>query len=93
MRSLFLVKNIVSFFWSVFGGVTYAVVDSFDTAYSIRHDIRIGLDQNVPLAILMNSEKLFKMFVKFSTLVDKRLMIDMRANTKAKKRVIIPRTG
>lgn len=64
---------------SVLGAEVLAFADGFDYAYLLRHDLQRILAQHLPLAMLTDSESLFKSIVKSTTTTEKRLMIDLEA--------------
>lgn len=68
---------------SVLGAEVLAFADGFDYAYLLRHDLRRILDRNITLAMLTDSESLFKCIVKSTTTTEKRLMIDIEAARQA----------
>lgn len=63
---------------SVMGAEVLAFADGFDYAYLLRHDLQSVIGHSLPLAILTDSESLFKTIVKSTTTTEKRLMIDIR---------------
>lgn len=68
---------------SVLGGETHAFVDSFDAAFSIRHDLQKMANINIPLKMVTDSDSLFKVIVQSSTTTERRLMIDIEASREA----------
>lgn len=68
---------------SVMGAEVLALADGFDYAYLMRHDLQRVLGHPVPLAMLTDSESLFKTIVKSTTTTEKRLMIDIQAAQEA----------
>lgn len=68
---------------SVLSGETHAFVDSFDAAYTIRHDMEKMLNQNIPLNVETDSDSLFKVVNQSSNTTERRLMIDLQATREA----------
>lgn len=68
---------------SVLGAEVLAFADGFDYAYLLRHDLKRMLNKDIPLAMLTDSESLFKCIVKSTTTTEKRLMIDIEAGREA----------
>lgn len=65
----------------------HAFADSFDQAYSLRHDLRQMLGIELPLMMLTDSDSLFKVITSSSSVTsEKRLMIDLRATREAYER-------
>lgn len=67
---------------SVLGAEVLAFADGFDYVYLMRHDLQRILGHH-PLAMLTDSESLFKCIVKSTTTTEKRLMIDIEAAREA----------
>lgn len=65
------------------GAEVLAFPDGFDYAYMLRYDLQRILGRTVPLAMLTDSESLFKTILKSTTTTEKRLMIDMQAAREA----------
>lgn len=68
---------------SVMGAEVLAFADGFDYAYLLRRDLQHILDQPLPLAMLTDSERLFKTIAKSTTTTEKLLMIDIQAAREA----------
>lgn len=78
---------------SVMGAEVLAFADGFDYAYFLRHDLNRISGQNQPLAMLTDSDNLFKTIVKSTTTTEKRLLIDIEAATDAYSRQEISDVG
>ena len=78
---------------SVLAGETYAFVDGFDMAYTLRHDLRNIISKDIPLTLVTDSESLFKVIVKSTTTTERRLMIDVKVAREAYARHDISDVG
>lgn len=68
---------------SVLSGEKYEFADCFDATYTIKHDIQVILNRNIPPTTLSNSEKLFKIIVKSTVTTERRPMIDTKETREA----------
>lgn len=75
------------------GAEVLAFADGFDYGYLLRHDLQRIVRNDIPLAMLTNSDSLFKTIVKSTTTTEKRLMIDIEAARKAHSKQEISDVG
>lgn len=59
------------------------MADCFDTAYSIRHDMKNIVGYNITITRLTNSKSLLKVIVESTTPAEKRLMTGVKATREA----------
>ena len=78
---------------SVLGSETMALADSFDMAFTIRHDLQNITRIQIPIIILTDSLSLFDVLTKATTTSEKRLMIDLTAAKEAYKKREIDTIG
>eukprot|EP00171_Calliarthron_tuberculosum_P022198 IDg22198t1 len=62
---------------------TLAFADSFDSAYTIKHDLEQTLGRRIPLPMLTDSQALFDILTRAKYTTEKRLMIEIAAARQA----------
>lgn len=78
---------------SVLGGEVYAFADAFDIAYIMKHDLESITGKCIPLTMLTDSKSLFDVIAKCSTILERRLMIDISVVRQAYDREEISNVG
>lgn len=53
-------------------------MDSFDSTFTLRHDLSNIIQSNLPFSLISDSESLFKVVVESIKRTEKRLMIDLQ---------------
>ena len=78
---------------SILGGEVYALADSFDRAFMLRHDLQTIYNRSIPLQILTDSLQMFDVISKASSTTERRLIIDIVAAREAYNRQEISNVG
>src|SRR5438552_760359 len=71
---------------SVLAAELYAMAHSFDLAIAIKAAINAILDRPIPFAIYTDSKSLYNSLVFFNTVMEKRLLIDLKVLRESYKR-------
>lgn len=77
---------------SLLADVTYALNTSFSALYATNHNLQVVFDGHLPLAVLTNSDSVFKAILRSTVTTEKRLMIDSNATREAYDRNEISNT-
>ena len=78
---------------SVLGAKVYAFADSFYLAYALRVGLESIAGSKIPLHMYTDSKSLFHVITKNSSILEKRLMIDIASTREAYKRGDIAQIG